>query len=47
MLEALKNEVIDRLFIHEYFMINVSETVKKLETFMKDPLNIDPKSELN
>ena len=47
MINALKSEVIDRLFLHEFFHINVSEAVKKLETFMKDPLNIDPNSGFN
>eukprot|EP00347_Sterkiella_histriomuscorum_P000287 403376460 len=47
LLKALKQEVIDKLFIHEYFEINIAETVKKLEQFMKDPLNIDPKTTYN
>jgi hypothetical protein len=47
MLNALKNEVIDKLYLHEYFLINVAESVKKLESFMKDPQNIDPQSMYN
>ena len=47
MLAALKTEVIDRLFLHEYFHINVSEAVKKLEIFMKDQQNLDPSTGFN
>jgi len=43
----LKQEVIDKLYIHEYFHINIAETVKKMEVFIKDPTNIDPQSPLN
>lgn len=44
---ALKTEVIDKLFLHEYFLINITEHVKLLEAFMKDPLTLDPKNQLN
>lgn len=47
MIEVMRTEVIDKLFMHEYFHINVAETVKKLEAFMKDPVNIDPYSPVN
>lgn len=33
--------------MYEYFQINVAESVKKLEIFMKDPMNIDPKVTYN
>lgn len=45
--QALRSEVIDKLYIHEFFMINIAETVKNLENYMKDPYNMDPESELN
>ena len=32
---ALKEEVLDRLYLHEYFLVNVSGTVKKFEGFIK------------
>lgn len=47
MIEVMKFEVIDKLYMHEFFHINVAETVKKMEAFMKDPVNIDPYSPVN
>jgi hypothetical protein len=44
---ALKTHVINKLCLHEYFQINVAENVKKLDIYMKDPMNINPKSALN
>ncbi len=43
----MKLEVIDKLYLHEFFHINVAETVKKLEAFIKDPVNVDPFSPVN
>jgi hypothetical protein len=44
---AIKAEVIDKLFLHEYFMINVAEQVKDLENYLKDPAKVNPQSDLN
>lgn len=44
---ALKTEVFDKLYVHEYFLVNIAENVKKLDQYMKSKENIDPNSELN
>lgn len=44
---ALKTEVFDKLFLHEYFLINIADHVKQLENFMKNKENIDPSTYLN
>ena len=46
-MEAIKTEVVDKLFLHEYFMINVAEHVKELEVYLKDTAKVNPESELN
>jgi hypothetical protein len=44
---SLKQEVLDKLFLHEYFLINIAESVKDLELYLKDPSKVDPQSDFN
>ena len=39
---SLKAEVVDKLFLHEYYMINVAEQVKELEAYLKDSAKVNP-----
>jgi len=41
-LESIKTEVVNKLFLHEYFMINVAEHVKELEIYLKDSEKANP-----
>jgi hypothetical protein len=35
-MKALKEEVFDKLYLHEFFMINVAENVRRFELYLRD-----------
>lgn len=46
-MEAVRQEVVDKAYLHEFFLINIVDHVKRLEAYMRDARLMDPQSELN
>ena len=37
----------NKLFLHEFFLINIAESVRALDLYLKDLGKVDPRSDLN